>query len=84
MWLSLKDENTVPPQMPGDVLAHVQFHHEHVFMVRNLSLEQLHQACPTDAGIPPQTRQPDLEDILLAMLREYRRPQAKPATRLTV
>ena len=71
--LSLPDEQTVPPEVPGDVLAHVVFAHEHVWMVRDLDTPNLLQRCE-EYGLPvPQIRRPGLEDILLAMLREYRR-----------
>jgi ABC-2 type transport system ATP-binding protein len=59
--------------MPGDVLAHIAFGHEHVWMVRNPDIDQLAESCHTQNLPEPQIRKPNLEDILLAMLREYRR-----------
>ena len=66
--------DTDPPkvELPGDMLAHVSFGHEHVWMVRDLDETQLRSLC-TEKNLPePRTRKPNLEDILLAMLREYR------------
>ena len=71
--LVLKDDQATPPQVPGSVLAHVQFCHEHLFMVRDLDFDQLNNQFRQAGIAPPQVRKPNLEDILLAMLREYRR-----------
>jgi ABC-2 type transport system ATP-binding protein len=71
--LSLPAADSVIPGMPGDVLAHVAFGHEHVWMVRNPDLDQLAETCHRQNLPEPQIRKPNLEDILLAMLREYRR-----------
>lgn len=81
--LSLADEKSVPPQIPGSVLAHVQFCHEHILMVRDLDREGLLLNCNAQGLAPPQLRQPSLEDILLAMLREYRRASPTAQTSLT-
>jgi ABC-2 type transport system ATP-binding protein len=76
--VTLADETYQPPTIPGDVLARIGFRQEHVFMVRNLDEEQLAREC---AGFGHyEIRHPSLEDILLVMLREYRRPATpKPA-----
>jgi ABC-2 type transport system ATP-binding protein len=72
--VTLADASTPPPAIPGDVLAHVQFGHEHVWMVRNLDEAQLAHNCRHAETAPYQVRSPSLEDILLALLREYRHP----------
>lgn len=77
--LSLPESQTDPPDIPGDVLAHVPFGHEHVWMVRNLNSEKLLADCESNAIPNPQIRKPGLEDILLAMLREYRSTPGKGA-----
>lgn len=70
--VTLPDLASAPPDIPGRVLAHVPLAHEHVWMVRDLNVDALLQTCE-GAGLPaPVTRRPSLEDILLAMLREYR------------
>lgn len=71
--LSLPDPSAQPPQISGRILAHVAFAHEHIWMVRDLDETVLRKTCH-EANLPtPQIRTPSLEDILLAMLREYRR-----------
>ena len=72
--LTLPDAHAAPPAMPGDVLAHVQLGHEHVWMVRRLQATQLADTCHA-VDAPFQVHTPSLEDILLALLREYRHPQ---------
>lgn len=74
--MTLADIRSVPPAMPGDVLAHVPAGHEHVWMVRNLNEDQLAENCRA-ADVPFQVHPPSLEDILLALLREYRQPQSQ-------
>ncbi len=72
--LTLADASAIPPKMPGHVIAHVQFGCEHIFMVRDFAVETLRDEC-RQLGLPvPQIRRPGLEDILLAMLRQYRCP----------
>lgn len=73
--LTLPDQSTAPPEMPGTVLAQVPFGHEHIWMVRDLDEEALFACCRERELPAPMTRHPGLEDILLAMLREYRRDQ---------
>jgi ABC-2 type transport system ATP-binding protein len=67
-----------PPQVPGRVLAYAPFGADHLFMVRDLDETRLDQVCEK-AG-PYRLRHPNLEDILLAMLRESRRPQEAAET----
>ncbi len=74
---SLADEKAIPPSLPGTELAHIQFCHEHVFMVRNSDHAVIRRVCESAGVAALQIRQPGLEDILLAMLREYRRSPAK-------
>ena len=71
--LSLPSPETAPPVIPGEVLAHVPLGHEHVWMVRDLNSDQLTRLCAEQNFPAPQIRMPGLEDILLAMLRDYRR-----------
>jgi len=71
--LTLPDADSPAPDIPGNVLAHVAYGHEHVWMVRALNNETLNQQC-AEASLPaPLVRTPGLEDILLAILKEYRR-----------
>ncbi len=70
---TLPEITTAPPAMPGEILAHVQLGHEHVWMLRNASEQQIADACRA-AEVPFEVHAPSLEDILLALLREYRRP----------
>ncbi len=69
--VTMGDVNMRPPQIPGDPLAHLHFGHEHIWMVRNLDESRLEES--VGLGTPFQVRHPSLEDILLVMLREYRR-----------
>ena len=80
--LTLPSLEAQPPMMPGQVMAHVPFGHEHIWMVRNLDAGHLQERCRQSDLPPPQIRQPNLEDILLAMLREYRRPVKKESLRV--
>ena len=75
--VTLGDVHMRPPDIPGDTLAHVQFGHEHIWMVRNLDESRLAES--VGLNTPFQVRHPSLEDILLVMLREYRRsPNEEP------
>lgn len=67
-----------PPQVPGTIIAHAPFGADHLFMVRDLDEEQLEVLC-REAG-PYRVRTPNLEDILLAMLRESRQPVSGEGT----
>ena len=69
--VTLGDVNMRPPDIPGAPLAHVQFGHEHIWMIRNLDESRLTES--VGLNTPFQVRHPSLEDILLVMLREYRR-----------
>ncbi|MCA9010191.1 MAG: ABC transporter ATP-binding protein [Planctomycetaceae bacterium] len=82
--LSLSDETATPPEMPGNVLAHVPFGHEHIWLVRNLDSGKLLQTCRTLNLPTPQIRHPNLEDILLALLREYRRDRSGSVTSIVI
>ena len=80
---TLPDAETTPPPppIPTQVLAHAQFGHEHIWMVRDLDEAQLTERWRLPEGSGFQVNTPSLEDILLALLREYRRsPGVKPAT----
>lgn len=77
VMITFADESPPPFELPGPVLAHVAFGHEHVWMVRDLDVDQLKDLCSRHELAEPQIRKPGLEDILLAMLREYRiKPQS--------
>lgn len=74
---SMADENVAPPPLPGAELAHVQYCHEHVFMIRGSDPSAIRSTCESAGVAAVQIRKPGLEDILLAMLRDYRRSPAK-------
>jgi len=80
---TMPDAATPPPSVPGHVLAHAQFGHEHVWIVRNLDEVQLRERWAMLPGGPSfQMHTPSLEEILLALLREFRRsPTLQPATK---
>ena len=69
--LTLPDNESPTFEIPGDSLAHVAFGHEHVWMVRELDKDALKAICLAQDLPHPHIRKPNLEDILLAMLREY-------------
>lgn len=70
--LTLPHSDSSVPELPGRTIAHVNFGHEHIWMVTDLDQHQLQTVC-RDQQLPPAIiRQPSLEDILLAMLRQYR------------
>jgi len=72
--VTLPNPGAPHPQPRGDVLAQLAIGHEQLWMVRNFEPGPFVDAC-RNQGLPePQIRQPHLEDILLAMLREYRKP----------
>ena len=70
--VTLPTLEATPPEMPGTVVAHAPFGADHLFMVRDLDEIDMAAACQ-DIGTF-RVRKPNLEDILLAMLRESRRP----------
>lgn len=74
--VTLADVSASPPAIPGDVLAHAGMGHEHVWIVRDLDETRLADACREAGEVPFQVYAPSLEDILLALLREYRQPSA--------
>lgn len=87
--LTLPDADSAPPEIPGRSLAHVNFGHEHIWMVADLDQQQLQTVCQQQQLPAPVIRQPSLEDILLAMLRQYRRrddrtEQSDPDRQLSV
>lgn len=81
--LNLESAESDVPQLPGDILAHVAFGHEHVWMVRDADEARLSAFCSEHGLAPPLIRRPGLEDILLAMLREYRRSETDSAVTAT-
>ncbi len=62
--------DTPAPEMPGQVLAHAKFGCDHQWMVRELDESRLQETLPPIGSF--SVRQPNLEDILLVMLRESR------------
>lgn len=83
---TLPDAETTPPPppVPTQVLAHAAFGHEHVWIVRDLDETQLTDRWNLPDGSAFQINTPSLEDILLALLREYRRsPGIRAAGRET-
>ena len=70
--LSLPSVSAVPPAMPGNIVAHVPFGHEHVWLVRDLDADRLADLCRTHELPQPIIRKPSLEDILLTLLRQNR------------
>lgn len=77
--ITLPDPDSSPPEIPGRSVAHVSFGHEHIWMVADLDQHQLQTWCQEHQLPPVIIRQPSLEDILLAMLRQYRRGDKKSA-----
>jgi ABC-2 type transport system ATP-binding protein len=74
--MTLPEVSTPPPTIPGNVLAHADMGHEHVWIVRDLDESRLADVCREAGEVPFQLHAPSLEDILLALLREYRWPSA--------
>lgn len=72
VMITLPNEDSGVPEIPGRSLAHVNFGHEHIWMVENLDQHQLQTLCNKQQLPAAIIRQPSLEDILLAMLRQYR------------
>jgi hypothetical protein len=82
---TLPDVGTEPPPVPGQVLAHARFGHEHVWLARGVDVEQLAGAWDLPDGSAFHVQTPSLEDILLALLREFRRsPGVRPAKTETI
>ena len=74
--LSLPSADTAPPAMPGNVVAHVPFGHEHVWLVRDLDAGRLADVCRSHNLPQAIIRKPSLEEILLTLLRQNRNQQA--------
>jgi ABC-2 type transport system ATP-binding protein len=74
-------QQSIAPEVPGEVLAHQAMGREHVWLVRSLNEIEWHSRCQS-ANTITEIRKPDLEDILLLLLREYRRRENRsvPAT----
>lgn len=73
--VAVRPEGAVDPASPpGQILAHTPLGSDDAWLVRNADAEKI-RAWENVVG-PVQQRQPGLEDILLAMLREARRPDA--------
>lgn len=66
---TLPDVSSPAPEIPGMVLAHQQRDSRHVWLVRHLEEDRFRATCPH----PLEIREPGLEDILLALLKEERR-----------
>jgi ABC-2 type transport system ATP-binding protein len=71
---------TIPPDIPGEVLAHLPMGFEHVWLVRDLNELEWQSRCQNSNTIT-EIRQPDLEDLLLLLLREYRKRETNPQAR---
>lgn len=76
--VTLPTAETPAPQVPGNVLAHVPFGHEHLYIVRKLDESRLDDLRRHG---PVQVRHPSLEDILLALLRERRNAKGEGSTK---
>ena len=73
--LSLPSLTAIPPSIPGKLVAHVPFGHEHVWLVRDLDAGRLSDLCRAQELPEPIIRKPSLEDILLTLLRQNRNQQ---------
>jgi len=80
--LSLPAANSVPPILPGRVVAHVAFGHEHLCLVRDLDSDRLADLCRSQELPQPIVRKPSLEEILLTLLRQNRNQQAEGTSAL--
>lgn len=75
--LSLPEAGAVPPAIPGRVLGHVAWGHDHVWLVRDPDAGRLADIC-RDRKLPePVIRRPSLEDMLLTLLRQNRNARAE-------
>ena len=63
---------TTPPDLPGEVLAHLPMGHEHLWLARGLDEAEWLARCQATNTIS-DIRHPGLEDLLLLLLREYRK-----------
>lgn len=74
--VAVRPEGTLDPSSPpGQILAHTPLGSDDLWLVRNADPEAI-RAWENVVG-PVQQRHPGLEDILLALLREARSPNAK-------
>ena len=73
--ITLPSATAVPPSMPGKVVAHVPFGHEHVWLIRDLDAGHLADLCRSQELPAPIIRKPTLEEILLTLLRQHRREE---------
>lgn len=73
--ITLSSATAVPPNMPGKVVAHVPFGHEHIWLVRDLDGGRLADVCRSQELPAPVIRKPSLEEILLTLLRQHRRDE---------
>ena len=71
----LQPGQSAPPDVPGEVLAHLPMGHEHVWLVRGLDEPEWQSRCQAGNTIT-EIRHPDLEDLLLLLLREYRKKES--------
>jgi ABC-type multidrug transport system ATPase subunit len=62
----------IPPELPAEVLAHLPMGHEHLWLARGLDEAEWLARCQTTNTIS-EVRHPGLEDLLLLLLREYRK-----------
>jgi ABC-2 type transport system ATP-binding protein len=74
--LTMPTLTAMPPMLPGQVIAHVPFGHEHIWLVRDLDAGRLADLCRAQELPPPIIRKPSLEEILLTLLRQNRNQQA--------
>lgn len=77
--LSLPSANATPPAMPGTVVAHVAWGHEHIWLVRQLDAGRLADLCRSQELPQAIVRKPSLEEILLTLLRQNRNQQSAAA-----
>ena len=73
--LSLPSASVTPPAMPGTVVAHVAWGHEHIWLVRHLDAGRLADLCRAQELPQAIVRKPSLEEILLTLLRQNRNQQ---------
>lgn len=77
--LSLPAVSVTPPAMPGTVVAHVAWGHEHLWLVRQLDAGRLADLCRSQDLPQAIVRKPSLEEILLTLLRQNRNQQSAAA-----
>lgn len=71
--MTLPDVHVTLPKLPATILAHATFGHIHSLIVRDLDETQLADTTPDDLVL--EVRRPNLEEILLGLLRERRQQQ---------